>query len=45
MAELEAAWQGFLRALAANYLQRVPWFRDSDIEHAEEESGVKGGGT
>lgn len=24
--ELEAAWQGFLRALAANYPERVEWF-------------------
>ena len=37
--ELEAAWQGFLRALAANYAERVAWFTlfDFTLENAEEE--------
>ncbi len=42
LGELEAAWQGFLSALAANYPERVPWFEvfetaPHDTEEAAEE--------
>lgn len=32
--EMEKAWQGFLRALAANYPERVAWFSVYDVEDA-----------
>lgn len=37
--ELEAAWQGFLRALEANYPERVEWFTlvDFTLEDSADE--------
>jgi hypothetical protein len=39
LAELEEAWQGFLSSLAANYPERVDWFRVYDVEELLEEAG------
>lgn len=38
--EMEEAWQGFLRALSANYPERVVWFRVYDVEEQLEAGEV-----